>query len=265
MNKVPVPLSHYQFYQKVYTYLHESLGVQADAMHLKTGYRKILNNYYQRLPEKIANSNFLTPPENFLDQSTSFKDPLPNKLRQKNKLADQVKSCQDCGLWKGKMKDVPFGERHSSVMVITDIPSYFDQISGRHFSDKSGELMKKILKALNINLEETYITSTVKCFSTKELPNDLGEILRCARFFKEEVDTLRPELILAFGQNTYKMMHQGKSSNNWRGVLEHYQGISILFTHHPRDLLFDPTLKKETWSDLQKIQPLLHALQTKIV
>lgn len=265
MRKIVIPLRHYQFYQKVYAYLDKTLGVEPDTICLTTMYRKILTNYQSKSQiskpdhiegsrEKFLRSDFSLPSSSTSPISTSSNFYQTNYSKENNELAEEVKICQACGLWKCKTRDVSFGGKNSSVMILTDIPSYFDQLSGRHFSDKSGELMSKILRSIGLKLEEIYVTSAVKCASPKELPHALEEILQCTRFLEREVNLLKPTFILAFGENTYKMLHNGQISNSWRGTLEKYLNIPILFTHHPRDLLFDVTLKKETWNDLKKSQ-----------
>lgn len=254
--KTPIPSSHFKLYQKIYAYLHEGLAVPTSELYLGKFHKKILKNYADQVHlSKEHDSNFHL--KKIATEKASTTSTPSNKFEDViHSLRENVKTCTACDLYKEKKGKVSFGNKKSKIMIITDIPSYYDRLSGRHFSDKVGELMKKVIQSLTLNLDELYITSAVKCTSAKELPNNLADTLKCYRFIEKEIENLSPKFIIAFGESTYKMMHGGNSSEQWRGMAKQ-QEIPILFTHHPRDLMFGQVFKKEAWDDLKQCIPLI--------
>ena len=261
--KISIPLTHFKLYQKIYLYLHERLSIPHSELYIDNLYKKVLDNYkihYHPSTKDEPTLNFKNKKSN--DQKPLAVPPSSNRFKEVvNHLRQETKTCTACELHKGKRGDVSFGNKKSKVMIITDIPDYYDQLSGRYFSDKTGEIVGKIMKALGLKMEDIYISSAVKCFSAKAIPNQLANILKCSRFIEQEIENLSPKFILGFGENTYRMMHEGNRNDRWRGEIRKHRGINILFTHHPREMIFNQNFKKEAWDDLQKCLPLIKAIQ----
>ncbi len=239
--KIKIPQDHFTLYKKTYQYLQETLFIKKNSLANLDFSKEILNHYIKKgekkkLQEKVIN---LVPP------SSLPQNPL-------EEIQQNVYTCTKCFLAKSRKQAVTFPHSQKSpVMVFNDIPSFYDQIQGEYFKDEVGKLHLKILHSLGLDIKQTYFTSVIKCASSIELGNQLEKVMICQEHLKKEIDLVKPKLILAFGEDTYKFLFGKKDFLSIRGQKLTFQGVQIVFTYHPKDLIIDESLKKHCWDDLK--------------
>lgn len=177
-----------------------------------------------------------------------------------NTLAQNIIDCRSCPLAKvRKNPAVSYGNFNAKLMIVIEIPSLLDDEENRIFSGEVGILLDKMLLAMGLKREETYITSIVKCRTPGNRPVTEDELKNCReRFFDHEVKAVRPECILAFGAGFAKnILHREGTITNLRGKFDSYDGIPVMSTFNPAYLLRQPSAKKTVWGDLQMVMKAL--------
>lgn len=174
-----------------------------------------------------------------------------------NSIKHDIEACQKCALAQTRKNTVP-GEgpdRQDSirVMVIGDGPGTEDDSSGRPFVDQAGQLLDKMLQAIQLTRgENCFITHTVKCRLPDNREPAPDEITACRPFLETQIALIRPTLILALGATAAQtLLATTEGINALRGRLYDCGGIPVLPTFHPADLLLDESLKRPAWEDLK--------------
>lgn len=182
---------------------------------------------------------------------------------------EKVQACKACFIaeLRGKASPPPLRAQPKSngrIIVVIDQVSYYSQTVKEYFMDSAGEMLKKILAALNIDLNHTYYTSLLKCTGTVEISDRLAEAKTCLTHFYEELLYFKPQLLLVFGLNSYRLLFSPSQNSAEflpafhaaRGKIVRYTSpnnisANCLFTHSPQEVVRDTGLKREVWNDLK--------------
>jgi uracil-DNA glycosylase len=192
----------------------------------------------------------------FSSEVKNFK--LPNNL---DALKNSVEHCYLCELCKSR-KNVLFGygNANSDIMFISDEPSNSEDEIGAFYSGKSGELLTKMIEnVLNINKEEVYLTTLVKCKSLNGLNN--SNIDTCNDYLLKQIELIKPKLIVALGEKTYSyLLKNNMNFAQIRGKDLVYNGIPLIATFSASFLLRNPSSKKDAYYDMLKIKNYMESL-----
>lgn len=184
-----------------------------------------------------------------------------NKISKKDfsKLKVKVEFCTRCDLSKSRIKSV-FGSGNGTTKLVCvgEAPGEAEDKQGLPFVGRSGDLLTKMLSAIDIKREDIFITNVIKCRPPLNRdPND-DEILKCSVFLDEQLQILKPKYILALGRVAAKrLLGLDYSMKKFREEIQSYKGIPVIVTYHPSALLRNPNWKRPSWQDLQKLQKLL--------
>jgi uracil-DNA glycosylase len=171
-------------------------------------------------------------------------------------------SCQKCSLSSNRTQVVTgLGNRYADLLAIGEAPGEREDRTGQPFVGKSGQLLRKMLAAVGIDTKkDVYFTNLVRCHpSNNRLPTD-REIKACQPYLIDEIQLVRPKVILAIGATCTKaLIGKNQSITTLRGKWLDYQGIPCLPIFHPAYLLRNPTLevgspKWMTWMDLIEVK-----------
>ena len=192
----------------------------------------------------------------FSSEVKNFK--LPNNL---DALKNSVEHCYLCELCKSR-KNVLFGygNANSDIMFISDEPSNSEDELGVFYSGKSGELLTKMIEnVLNIQKEEVYLTTLVKCKSLNGLNN--SNIDTCNDYLLKQIELIKPKLIVALGERTYSyLLKNNMNFAQIRGKDLVYNVITLIATFSPSFLLRNPSSKKDAYYDMLKIKNYMESL-----
>lgn len=169
---------------------------------------------------------------------------------------EQYKDCQNCQLWKGRNRFV-YGEGNPDAicMVIGEAPGADENLQGRPFVGKAGQLLDKMLLAINIPREEVYIANIVKCRPPDNRNPEQSERIACLPYLKEQIDIIQPRLFLLLGLvSAQTLLETNKSMQELRSHPHTFMNKPAYVTYHPSALLRNPNWKRPAWEDLQKFQ-----------
>jgi uracil-DNA glycosylase family 4 len=171
-------------------------------------------------------------------------------------LKQEVLSCTKCGLHRTR-HNVIFGEGNTSarILIIGEAPGHDEDMIGRPFVGKSGQLLDRILTACGFTREKhVYISNIVKCRPPgNRVPTD-QEAKTCVPYLMKQIELINPLILIPLGASALRVFF-GKEyritqvRGNW---LNWYDKL-VMPVYHPAALLRNPNLKRDTWEDYKKI------------
>ena len=167
--------------------------------------------------------------------------------------------CRRCPLCKTRTNLV-FGEgnSHAGLAFVGEAPGADEDMQGRPFVGKAGQLLTRIIVAMGLQREDVYICNILKCRPPGNRNPKPEEIDACEPFLIRQLQAIRPKVICALGTfAAHTLLKTDVPISLLRGRFHSYQGIPLMPTYHPAYLLRNPGAKKQVWEDVQKIMKAL--------
>ena len=180
-----------------------------------------------------------------------------------NELKERVKNCQKCGLCETRHNTV-FGEGpeiNCKVMIIGEAPGEDEDISGRPFVGKAGQLLTGILEnGGGIKRNSVYIANVIKCRPPENRNPNVNEMTSCNEYLEAQLLLLRPQIIVTMGNVPTQWLLKSKHGiTKLRGQWFDWRGIKLLPMFHPSFLLRNDSRvpgspKDLTWKDIRALK-----------
>ena len=179
-------------------------------------------------------------------------DPVP-QASTLDAIARLVASCTKCRLCEGRRHTVPGeGAADAKVVVVGEGPGRVEDETGRPFVGPAGELLTKILSAIELPRERVFICNVVKCRPPDNRLPQFDEIAACVPYLFRQIEIVKPKVILAMGGTAAQTVLNTKQSlGALRNQIHRFRGIPVIVTYHPAALLRNPNWKKPTWDDVR--------------
>jgi DNA polymerase len=184
---------------------------------------------------------------------------VANVTKQLAEIESIVSTCKKCELHTGRTQSVfGVGSPKTRVMFIGEGPGRDEDLKGEPFVGRSGQLLTKILAAIDLERKDVYITNIVKCRPPQNRDPLEEEVRCCEQYLVDQIKLIKPRLICALGRVAAQWLLQTKDA---LGVLRNadneYCGIPVLVTYHPAALLRNPGLKKAAWEDFKRLRAII--------
>ncbi|MCK9362650.1 MAG: uracil-DNA glycosylase [Syntrophales bacterium] len=172
---------------------------------------------------------------------------------------DQLGDCRRCRLAESR-RNIVFGEGnpHAELVFVGEAPGGDEDLQGKPFVGRAGQLLTKIIIAMGLERRDVYICNILKCRppgNRNPLPE---EIVSCEPFLISQLEAIKPRAICALGSFAARTLLKSETPITLlRGHFHDYQGVPLMPTYHPAYLLRNPGAKKQVWEDVQKIMELL--------
>lgn len=161
-------------------------------------------------------------------------------------------SCVDCPLNKGE-RIVPSGSMYAPIMVIGEAPGAEEEKQGEPFVGKAGKILRSVLDYLELGFDDVFLTNMVMCRPPENRDPSKEEIENCSYRLQEEIDQVKPQVIVTLGKVPGEHMLGGKLKSDRGRVIDmgDYKGI---MTYHPAAVLYGKgdTLFPYILEDLKK-------------
>ncbi len=167
-----------------------------------------------------------------------------------------VAQCRRCPLAENRTR-VVFGEGNpqAKIMFIGEGPGYHEDQQGRPFVGRAGQLLDKMLAAIQLSRKDVYIANVVKCRPPNNRDPLPAEVEVCINYLRWQYKLIRPKILVCLGAVAARhIIAPDFSITRGRGQWVQKAGVWILPTYHPAALLRDPAKKKESWEDLQSLR-----------
>lgn len=183
--------------------------------------------------------------------------PLIDHMDMQNLYAAANK-CTLCPLHQGR-KNVVFGagNSHAELMFIGEGPGRDEDLQGIPFVGEAGQLLTKMINAMQYQRSDVYIANIVKCRPPQNRNPEDGEAETCLPYLKRQIQLVNPKVIVVLGAVPLKYLLKKTGITKMRGIWDDYDGIRVMPTFHPAYLLRNPSAKKQVWEDLQKVMKVL--------
>jgi uracil-DNA glycosylase family 4 len=174
-------------------------------------------------------------------------------------VAASATACTRCALYATATNCVPGeGSPTAKLMCVGEAPGETEDQTGRPFIGKAGQLLTKILAAIDLRREDVFICNVLKHRppgNRNPLPN---EVAACSPYLIRQIELIRPRVILALGTFAAQTLLETKIPiGKLRGITHQYYGVPLIVTYHPAALLRNPAWKRPTWEDVQQARQLL--------
>ncbi len=174
---------------------------------------------------------------------------------------NQIHTCTNCALGFTRTNFVfGSGNPNAHIMVLGEAPGADEDEQGLPFVGRAGQLLTKVLEAINLTREEVYICNILKCRPPNNRKPLISETDQCEPYLWKQIELIKPRFILALGLTAANTLLKNKESmTNLRGKIHDYHGIKTLVTYHPAALLRNPEWKKLAWEDVKLLRTLYDA------
>jgi len=182
-------------------------------------------------------------------------EPNPSRVMTLEEVRKELGDCKRCKLHRTR-RTIVFGEGNekATLMFIGEGPGYDEDVQGRPFVGKAGQLLTKIIESINLPREEVYIANIIKCRPPQNRNPESDEIQSCNSFLMKQIRVIQPRIICALGTFAAQtLLKTDTKISALRGKFFDLEGIKVIPTYHPAFLLRNPERKREVWEDMKKI------------
>ena len=225
----------------------------------------------------IIEPNFIfenKPINRFRIVKDSEKKVVQNNLDKKTKLQElkrKINSIDDCNL-KDNAKNLILGDGNidSPIMLIGETPGDLEDNSGYSFQGNVGELLKKMLLAINVKKEKIYTAYSINFRPPDDRKPTSKEIKRYSIFIKEHITIIDPKIIILMGSTAMEAVTgiNDKISlerGNWKEIILNNKTYPLIISFSPSYLIRFPENKRYSWEDLKKIKRKIEDLNIKVL
>ncbi len=187
--------------------------------------------------------------------------PQPIDLTDWPQTLDAIENCTRCELAKSCTRKVPGkGSQQADLMIIGEAPGHDEDLQGQPFVGRAGRLLDRMLKAIDIQPEQVYITNILKCRPPQNRDPRIDEIKACSLILQAQIKLIQPEVIFSIGRiSAQNLLQDHRPLGKLRGsqyTLPDSE-IPIWVTYHPAYLLRNPVEKAKVWHDLKLLKKIL--------
>ena len=171
------------------------------------------------------------------------------------KIFQKLRHCVKCALHVGRTHTIlGAGHVEATICIVGPAPNAWDDENAKPFQGPPGELLKKMIHAMQLPLESFYYLPIVRCRPPQDRSPQSQEIDTCEQYLLEQLLQIQPKVIVAMGELPAQTLFRTEAALPYlRGKWSQYSQVPLIATWDPASLLKKPSLKKEAWNDLQMV------------
>lgn len=162
--------------------------------------------------------------------------------------------CRDCGLHQYAKTVCLWGKgpKRAKVMIVGEAPGYREDLTGKPFQGRAGEVLNRALEAAGIDREDVYITNVVKCRPPDNKTPSAREITACRKYLEAELEAVKPKYVITLGATALKGVLRKTGINEMHGQVIKLDERVYMPTFHPAAALYDPKRLKPIREDFKR-------------
>ena len=214
-------------------------------------------------PAPAAPPSLRRPPPPAPDQAVTTARAEAEKAASLTELRTILERFEGCGL-KATAKSLCFfrGAEQARLMLIGEAPGRDEDLAGKPFVGRAGQLLDKMLAAIGLAEPAVHITNVVYWRPPGNRTPTPQEVHVCQPFLERQIALVAPEIILLLGGAAAKQLFDSPDGimrlrGKWRTIEAGGRSIKAIATLHPAYLLRTPNAKKQAWRDLMMVEAAL--------
>ena len=183
-----------------------------------------------------------------------------NKANKLKILKKSILNLKNCNL-KKQAKNLVFsdGNPKSKIMLIGEAPGANEDLEGLPFVGRAGQLLDKMLAAINLDRGKVYISNIVNYRPPENRKPTQQEIDTYLPFIQKHIEIINPKILVLLGSTAMNALVGSevvisKTRGKWIEKKFGDCNVSVIVTFHPAFLMRQPAQKKMAWVDLQMIR-----------
>jgi len=171
-----------------------------------------------------------------------------------------IGDCTRCKLHAQGRTQIVFGvgNPNADLMFVGEAPGADEDVQGIPFVGRAGQLLTKIIEAIDLKRDDVYIANVIKCRPPGNRNPEPDEVEQCEPFLFRQIDLIKPKVIVALGKfGAQTLLRTLDPISRLRGRVYDYRGAKLIPTFHPAYLLRNPASKREVWEDMKLVKKLL--------
>lgn len=186
--------------------------------------------------------------------------PTANPLQS---IRDELGDCQRCKLAPSRTNIVfGSGDPNAELVFVGEAPGFDEDRQGLPFVGKAGQLLTKIIEAIDLKREQVYICNILKCRPPENRNPEPDEVAACSPFVWRQLRSIRPKIVCCLGAFAAQtVMRTASPISKLRGSFYDVDGLRVIATFHPAYLLRSPDKKRDVWEDMKQIRSELFRLR----
>ncbi|MDC0215381.1 uracil-DNA glycosylase [Candidatus Marinimicrobia bacterium] len=212
-----------------------------------------INQYLRQTQDLYGDKLYLK-----INKQTNIANSLENALVDFN---HSINTCQKCQLGNSRTNFVfGVGDKNADLLLVGEAPGEKEDLEGIPFVGRAGKLLDKILSAISLSRDKgVYICNVLKCRPPDNRDPLPSEIEQCEPYLKEQINLIKPKLIVALGRVAAKtLLKNDLALKDMRSIKHDYYGTPLIATYHPAALLRNQNLKPAAWEDFKWIRSLIN-------
>ena len=144
-------------------------------------------------------------------------------------------------------------------MFVGEAPGRDEDLRGEPFVGRAGQLLTRIIEAIDLRRGDVYIANVVKCRPPQNRNPERDEVETCRPFLLAQIDAVRPRVVVALGTFAIRTLLDDDrlSISRARGRVYKCRGARLVPTFHPAFLLRSPDRKRDVWEDMKRVRSIL--------
>ena len=179
-----------------------------------------------------------------------------NKDQQLENIRSELGECTRCKLHQHR-RHIVFGTGNpaAQLVFVGEGPGGEEDVQGKPFVGRAGQLLTKIINSIDLAREEVYIANIIKCRPPNNRNPEPDEIKACEPFLIKQLDAIKPKIICALGTFAAQtLLETDERISRLRGKFIPYRNSRLIATFHPAFLLRNPQRKRDVWEDMKMIR-----------
>ena len=175
----------------------------------------------------------------------------------------QICDCSKCSLGSTRQNFVfGAGNPAAGIMFVGEAPGADEDRQGEPFVGAAGQLLNKIISAMDLRREDVYICNILKCRPPNNRDPQPDEIEQCEPYLKRQIELIQPKVICTLGRFAAQtLLRSSDSMGHMRGQSHQYEGIPLVATYHPAALLRNAEWKRPTWEDMKRVRQIYDGVE----
>ena len=170
--------------------------------------------------------------------------------------------CQRCKLCSQRTNIVfGVGAADADLMFVGEAPGRDEDLQGIPFVGRAGQLLTRIIQAIDLQRDQVYIANILKCRPPRNRDPEPDEVEQCEKFLFSQIQSVQPMIIVALGRYAAQtLLRSSTAISRLRGEFRDFRGTLLIPTFHPSYLLRNPSAKRDVWEDMKAVRSKLREL-----